>query len=201
MKRIICIALIFCLAIGIAACGKKESADKNTATSSETTAQAAQSATYTVKDVSYVVMTETKNDDMRITDVKKTPDGYSVGLIDATNTGDSSGAMTVRMTKKQYNTQIKDKKIVKCNAKKTVFLVPCNAADQEKFKTAAFEYPYVVTSLKTADANKDVAVNSVADLVLKIVNSKNDTEKAKYASSITSKEDLEQYRQSFTPVK
>ena len=200
MKKIICITVILCLAIGIAACGNKDTADKNTAASSETTAQAGQSAEYTMKDVSYVVMTETKNGDMRITDVKKTHDGYSVGLIDATNTGDSSGAMTVNMTKKQYNTQIKGKKTVKCNAKKTVFLVPCNAADQEKFKTTAFEYPYVVTSLKTANANKDIAANKVAKIVLKIVNGKDETEKAKYASSVTSKEDFEQYRKSFAPV-
>lgn len=197
MKKIVCIMTALCLLFGITACAGGSSKEKNTSGSK---AGSDGDSQYTMDDVSYAVMAETVDGDMRITDVSEASGSYLIGLIDATNTGDSSGAMSVTMTKEQYDNQIKGKKKVKCDAKKTVFLVPCNKTDRETYKALAFEYTFVKTSLDTEDANKDYMDREMATLVLKDLNSQESTEKANHLCTITDQNEFDLYRSPFHPV-
>lgn len=197
MKKIVCVMTALFLVLGITACSGKDGAG-NTDGSEKTAAEvsADENGRYEIDDVSYVVMAETDNSDMRITEVKETEGNYQVGLIDATNTGDSSGAMTVTMTKEQYDKQIKGKKTVKCDARKTVFLVPCKEADREKYQASAFEYTFVKTSLDTEDSNKDYMVKEMANIVLKELNGDDETAKASHLCTA----DFDTYKNAFAPV-
>ena len=197
MKKIVCVMTALCLVLGITACSGKDGASSG-ADSEKAAANvsADENGRYEIEDVSYVVMAETESGDMRITETKETEGNYQVVLIDAANTGDSSGAMTVTMTKEQYDKQIKGKKTVICDARKTVFLVPCKEADQKKYQAPAFEYTFVKTSLDTEDSNKDYMVKEMANIVLKELNSGDEAVKASHLCTA----DFDTYKNAFAPV-